>query len=369
MSQRGSFVSYYHILHQRRNDLKLSIQDVSNQTRLAPLYIQAIEEHNLDVFSDDFSFVRYFVHAYADAIGVNWQAIATEVDEDVKEFAHQRDMALTQAQRRMVAQMPSVKKEKSKKYRRKKKKKTSFMQKQISQVTMYLHSKNSRMVKLLVLIGIVGLCGLSVLNFGLRYVSNQKQASIDKQKQAELEEKEAQTDILASERKKAQEADALVISAIDGKENTYQISNIQDDMKTLDLKVTLPSNSKITLKKDDTVINNESKVYTNSFSHSLEVSENCTFELSIETYSDNEISLDGRTIKFDKTNWTEGNPAVITLQLGTGNPNAQVSTDTTDEDSIYDDYDYDYDYSYDDSSYYQEDTGYEDEYTEQTDTY
>ena len=74
-----------------------------------------------------------------------------------------------------------------------------------------------------------------------------------------------------------------------------------------------------------------------------------------------------KTIKFDKTNWTEGNPAVITLQLGTGNPNAQVNTDTTDEDTTYDDgY---YDYSYDDYSYYQEDTGYENEYSEQTDTY
>ena len=88
-------MAYYHILKERRTNLKLSIQDVSNQTRLAPQYIQAIEEHNLDVFSDDFSFVRYFVHAYCDAIGVNWQAIADEVDMDINEVAHQKDMALT----------------------------------------------------------------------------------------------------------------------------------------------------------------------------------------------------------------------------------------------------------------------------------
>ena len=73
-------MAYYHILKERRTNLKLSIQDVSNQTRLAPQYIQAIEENNLDVFSDDLSFVRYFVHAYSDAIGVNWQAISDEVD-------------------------------------------------------------------------------------------------------------------------------------------------------------------------------------------------------------------------------------------------------------------------------------------------
>ena len=113
-------MAYYHILNERRTNLKLSIQDVSNQTRLAPQYIQAIEEHNLDVFSDDLSFVRYFVHAYSDAIGVNWQAISDEVDVDVNEFAHQRDMALTMAQRRMVEQMASV--QKTKKTTKKKKK-------------------------------------------------------------------------------------------------------------------------------------------------------------------------------------------------------------------------------------------------------
>ena len=113
-------MAYYHILKERRTNLKLSIQDVSNQTRLAPQYIQAIEEHNLDVFSDDLSFVRYFVHAYSDAIGVNWQAISDEVDVDVNEFAHQRDMALTMAQRRMVEQMASV--QKTKKLTKKEKK-------------------------------------------------------------------------------------------------------------------------------------------------------------------------------------------------------------------------------------------------------
>ena len=52
------------------------------------------------------------MHAYSDAIGVNWQAISDEVDVDVNEFAHQRDMALTMAQRRMVEQMASVQKTK-----------------------------------------------------------------------------------------------------------------------------------------------------------------------------------------------------------------------------------------------------------------
>ena len=150
-------MAYYHILKERRTNLKLSIQDVSNQTRLAPQYIQAIEEHNLDVFSDDFSFVRYFVHAYCDAIGVNWQAIADEVDMDINEVAHQKDMALTMAQRRMVEQMASVQKKKKSSTKKKK----SWFQKHVSRTSSSLSTNQSQLIKVLVLIGIVGLCVLS----------------------------------------------------------------------------------------------------------------------------------------------------------------------------------------------------------------
>ena len=101
-------MTYYQILKQRRIDLKLSIQDVAVQTRLAPEYIAAIEENDLDVFSDDYSFVRYFVHAYANAIGVNWEAISVEVDQTIKYHAHKKNMALTQAQRRIVENMPKA---------------------------------------------------------------------------------------------------------------------------------------------------------------------------------------------------------------------------------------------------------------------
>ena len=351
-------MAYYHILKERRTNLKLSIQDVSNQTRLAPQYIQAIEEHNLDVFSDDFSFVRYFVHAYSDAIGVNWQAIADEVDMDINEVAHQRDMALTMAQRRMVQQMPSVQKTK----KSKKKKKKSWFQKHVSRTSSSLSTNQSQLIKVLVLIGIVGLCVLSVINFGLRAISNQKLATQEALRQEQLSKKEQETNKLANQRQKAKEAEALVVEKMDGETNAYQLSNIQSDVKKLDLSITLPTKSKITLTKDGETINDDTKVYTGTFTHSLELSENCTFEISIETYSDNSITIDGKEISFDKTDWQEGEPAVITLQVGKGN---QKETEE------YSEYDSDYDYGYSDEYYGQEgDYTYDqNEYTEQTNDY
>ena len=351
-------MAYYHILKERRTNLKLSIQDVSNQTRLAPQYIQAIEEHNLDVFSDDFSFVRYFVHAYSDAIGVNWQAIADEVDMDINEVAHQRDMALTMAQRRMVQQMPSVQKTK----KSKKKKKKSWFQKHVSRTSSSLSTNQSQLIKVLVLIGIVGLCVLSVINFGLRAISSQKLATQEALRQEQLSKKEKETNKLANQRQKAKEAEALVVEKMDGETNAYQLSNIQSDVKKLDLSITLPTKSKITLTKDGETINDDTKVYTGTFTHSLELSENCTFEISIETYSDNSITIDGKEISFDKTDWQEGEPAVITLQVGKGN---QKETEE------YSEYDSDYDYGYSDEYYGQEgDYTYDqNEYTEQTNDY
>ena len=351
-------MAYYHILKERRTNLKLSIQDVSNQTRLAPQYIQAIEEHNLDVFSDDFSFVRYFVHAYCDAIGVNWQAIADEVDMDINEVAHQKDMALTMAQRRMVEQMASVQKKKKSSTKKKK----SWFQKHVSHTSSSLSTNQSQLIKVLVLIGIVGLCVLSVINFGLRAISNQKLATQEALRQEQLSKKEKETNKLANQRQKAKEAEALVVEKMDGETNAYQLSNIQSDVKKLDLSITLPTKSKITLTKDGETINDDTKVYTGTFTHSLELSENCTFEISIETYSDNSITIDGKEISFDKTDWQEGEPAVITLQVGKGN---QKETEE------YSEYDSDYDYGYSDEYYGQEgDYTYDqNEYTEQTNDY
>lgn len=351
-------MAYYHILKERRTNLKLSIQDVSNQTRLAPQYIQAIEEHNLDVFSDDFSFVRYFVHAYCDAIGVNWQAIADEVDMDINEVAHQKDMALTMAQRRMVQQMASVQKKKKSSTKKKK----SWFQKHVSHTSSSLSTNQSQLIKVLVLIGIVGLCVLSVINFGLRAISSQKLATQEALRQEQLSKKEKETNKLANERQKAKEAAALVVEKMDDETNAYQLSNIQSDVKKLDLSITLPTKSKITLTKDGETINDDTKVYTGTFTHSLELSENCTFEISIETYSDNSITIDGKEISFDKTDWQEGDPAVITLQVGKGN---QKETEE------YSEYDSDYDYGYSDEYYGQEgDYTYDqNEYTEQTNDY
>lgn len=95
---------------------------------------------------------------------------------DVNEFAHQRDMALTMAQRRMVEQMASVQKTK-KTTKKKKKASLGWFQKHVSRTSSSLNANQTKIIKMLALIGIIGLGVLSLINVGLRSISNQKLAT------------------------------------------------------------------------------------------------------------------------------------------------------------------------------------------------
>ena len=77
-----------------------------------------------------------------------------------------------------------------------------------------------------------------------------KLATQQELREEQLSKKEQETNKLANQRKKAKEAQALVVDKISGETNAYQLSNIQSDVKTLDLSITLPTKTKITLKKE-----------------------------------------------------------------------------------------------------------------------
>ena len=192
-------MKYYEILKRRRLDLQLSIQDVSVQTRLAPEYIKAIEENDLDVFSDDLSFVRYFIRAYCQALGVNWNAIQDEVEGSIKYYAHMRNMALTQAQKRMAAQMPAATNES--RIRRQPK----SYQPHVSQASRSLSKKPRRHLssRAVALFAIIIAAGLGIWFIGGQLSASQA-AAADKAAEKEAQDKEAETKRLAELRRQQQ---------------------------------------------------------------------------------------------------------------------------------------------------------------------
>ena len=65
-----------------------------------------------------------------------------------------------------------------------------------------------------------------------------------------MSKKEQETNKLANQRKKAKEAQALVVDKISDETNAYRLSNIQSDVKTLDLSITLPTKTKNYFEKE-----------------------------------------------------------------------------------------------------------------------
>lgn len=202
-------MQYYQILKQRRLDLNLSIQDISTQTRLRPEYIRAIEEHNLDIFSDDFSYVRYFIHGYCDAIGVNWEYIKDAVDADVMAYASARDQALQQAQVKMIQSMPSAKPAKQTSRASKKRRNKTNMKSSASKLSRYMSWGNQNKLSRLILVSAVCLITLFAI---LGYVSrNRANASLEAERLAreqELKNQEETTQRLAEDLQNRKRGDA-----------------------------------------------------------------------------------------------------------------------------------------------------------------
>ncbi|MDE5757915.1 MAG: helix-turn-helix domain-containing protein [Allobaculum sp.] len=119
---------YYQILKQRRLALSLSIQQVAQQTRLKPEYVRALEEHDLNVFGDQgLPYVPVLVEGYCDALGINWNVIAQEVQDDVQSFMllhHSKKRALPNPSDNSKESSPTKKAATNSKTKKKKKKAT-----------------------------------------------------------------------------------------------------------------------------------------------------------------------------------------------------------------------------------------------------
>lgn len=329
-------MTYNQILKQRRLALKLSIQDISSQTRLAPEYIEAIEENNLDVFSNDFTFVRYFVHAYCDAIGVNWQAIQLEVEQSIKYYAHQKNMEMTQLQKKIVDTEVSS----GSKSKKRRGKKTNHLQKIFSKK--WSKKKISRMA-IICIIAIVTILGVS--NIVINSISSRQQDVEEQKRQEELKRKEAETQKLA-EQKKEQEFKEfnkdLEIVPDEEKVNAFIIYTGSKKQTELEFHVNLPKKSKVVLYKGEELETMDfNKVYKNEFVYRVKVKSNCTLHLKIDSFDKNKIFINGKNIAYDDSIWQEGDAAEIKFKVVLGSQSEEdnfVQSDDETQEEVEDPY-------------------------------
>lgn len=328
---------YYQLLKQRRLSLRLSIQDISSQTRLAPQYIQAVEENNLAVFNDDFNFIRYFIRYYCEAIGVNWNAIQPEVDANIAAYASNRTTKISDgtAENKITKTKKRASAKKSKP--KKKKKKDHPIRKRLNYA--FNKSKNARYYRIGVLVLCVVLV-LALINWGISYSANKSAQTAEAERQAELAKKEQETKKLAEQRQSSTTStDTIEMQATDKENNVYEVAGILTGSKSVDLTITMPEDSTVVVYKDDTLVSDSDTetVYSDTYTQSISVSSKCTIQVEIGTYSNNKIKINGKSVTFNKTNWQKGEPAVLYFDIvKTLSDTSDSSSDDTSSDSTTD---------------------------------
>ena len=71
------------LLKEKRLELGLTIEEVSDQTRLTQKHIKALEEGNISFFHDDLSYLRFFVKSYCDVLGLDFE---DKLRKDVNDY-------------------------------------------------------------------------------------------------------------------------------------------------------------------------------------------------------------------------------------------------------------------------------------------
>lgn len=74
------------LLYEARIKKNVSIEKVSQDTKLTVRYLQAIEKGDLSVFKDDLTYLRYFLKAYCDYLGVDFEEVKPILKESVDTY-------------------------------------------------------------------------------------------------------------------------------------------------------------------------------------------------------------------------------------------------------------------------------------------
>ncbi|MEG0313949.1 MAG: helix-turn-helix domain-containing protein [Erysipelotrichaceae bacterium] len=109
------------ILKGKREELGMSIDEVSAKTRLTTKYIKAIEEGDMDFFNNDLSYLRFFLKSYCDVVGVDFNEMKAKLDDSIDDYtstismkAIQENIEIENNIKKTATRNPNIKSEKVK---------------------------------------------------------------------------------------------------------------------------------------------------------------------------------------------------------------------------------------------------------------
>lgn len=74
------------LLKEKRLELGLTIEEVSEKTRLTQKHIKALEEGDIGFFHDDLAYLRFFVKSYCEVLDIDFEDVKDELRGSVNEY-------------------------------------------------------------------------------------------------------------------------------------------------------------------------------------------------------------------------------------------------------------------------------------------
>lgn len=74
------------LLKEKRLELGLTIEEVSEKTRLTQKHIKALEEGDIQFFHDDLAYLRFFVKSYCEVLNIDFEDVKDELRGSVNEY-------------------------------------------------------------------------------------------------------------------------------------------------------------------------------------------------------------------------------------------------------------------------------------------
>lgn len=79
-------------LRKKRIELGYSVDKVAKETRLSSKIIKSIDNGEIDFFKDDISYLRFYVKAYAECVGIEYNTFKDKFEDEIIEYTSSIDL-------------------------------------------------------------------------------------------------------------------------------------------------------------------------------------------------------------------------------------------------------------------------------------
>ena len=297
-------------LKAKREELGLSVADISERTRLTERYIHALEERDIQAFADDLSYLRYFVRSYCDVVGLPYDEVKEDVKQAVAQYMEEKDQELTQSHtdiERHIVDAESLsevdKTKKSKKAKKTRKRRYNRMD-----------ASFLSFVAIVLVVLIVVVFALVVFLRGSDDAADEPSVPDtppvqDQQDVGNSDEEDQSTQQPQKEEKAEMEIEKTG-------DTSYTVRNVYAG-DTLRFTLQPGGSSTVDLRVDGASVNPAQQVYsfTDPFEYELNVEKSCEVSVIYGFMYNNTIQINGKALEIDSALAASQGPATFTITI------------------------------------------------------